>query len=107
MLLMPIHGGGTAPSPAAAQLLEVMEELSENHWAAGWLTDLEFSLWQLAHGDPSGIGTPWRTSAFDGAELRRLSDACGGWWAWDDAIHDARFVPIGEWRARVEARAGS
>jgi hypothetical protein len=59
----------------AKLLLERMEEISEDEWAAGWMMGLEFELWK--RGDEG---------------LERLSQKCGGWWIWDEAAGDRRFV---------------
>ena len=106
MEVMSADDRGGPDSPEAQALLRLMQEISEDYWAAGWLTDLEYSLWRLARGDPSGIQPAWPASTEDGAELRRLSDLCGGWWAWDQKALDVRFVPTEEWQAHVEDRAG-
>ncbi len=90
-----------ADSPPARALLQRMERISEDYWAAGWLTDLEYRLWQLAQGDTEAVAPGCTSSAEDGITLHRLADACQGWWAWDDAIHCVRFIPLDQWRKRV------
>ncbi len=90
-----------AESSSAQALLHRMEQISEDYWAVGWLTDLEYVLWRLAQGDTEAVAPGWPSGVEDGVKLRRLSDASKGWWAWDDTTHDVRFVPLDEWRTRL------
>jgi hypothetical protein len=70
-------------SVSSELLLHLMEDISEEVWAAGWLIGLEFILWRNIDQYP---------------ELKRLSDLCGGWWVWDGSTENwRRFVPMAEW----------
>lgn len=77
---------------AALTLQELMSEISEECYCASWLSGLEFDLWRAVEEGPRPYGQGDITAA-NVAELRRLSDACGGWW------HDERFVTLDKWRA--------
>lgn len=97
------HVVGGSSGPAALTLLGFMEDISEEYWAAAWLTDLESMLWKLVQGDRGAVGHPWPAIDEDAILLRRLSEMCHGWWAWDEARHDVVFVPLDDWRRRIEA----
>jgi len=92
---------------AAVRLRDVMSDISEDCYCAGWLTGLEFMLWgAVVGGEPFHFGMG-RVESSDIAELRRLSEKCGGWWRFDDE-HGEVFVPIDEWLARFGAeRSGT
>lgn len=81
----------------AAELLRLlMSELSQEHYCAGWLTDLEHHLWEIAKA-PKGRGKfgfgeverKWRLA------LHQLADYSQGWW-----IHTGgggeKFVALAE-----------
>lgn len=81
-------------------LLVYMRHLSDENWAAGWLMELEYTLW--------GWVLRWRnraepTSEFERANLADiealswLAEQAGGWWHWDEAAKEPRFVPHSEW----------
>lgn len=82
---------------ARAQLRNLMSDLSEELWCAGWLSGLEHALWgRITDGPPTGL----RDSEVD--QLRRLASLAGGWWHWPR--EDGRpvkagpvFVPMDEW----------
>ena len=83
-------------TPAAAALANYMSKLSESAYHAGWMMHLEFALW---HGIVTG---PFRYGRLDLTqthldELRRLSDACGGW-IYFDAKEGETWVSLTEWQ---------
>ena len=69
--------------PAEA-LTELMSEISERCYCAGWLIGLEYELWAILIGESDreeyGIDEVNGTDLF---ELRRLSAECGGWIIWE------------------------
>jgi len=59
------------------ELKHFMRRLSEQHWCAGWLTDLEFILWESILG--------LRDNGFEDYELNHaitLARKAGGWFCW-------------------------
>ena len=72
----------TVAQMAAAALLRLMSDLSEEHWSAGWLTDTEYSLWQACEVGGSYVWsfTPLGDATVE--QLRTLRDLAGGWWMW-------------------------
>lgn len=81
----------------AALLGRLMSDLSEDYWAAGWLIDLEFELWQAVTG-----GKAWITAA-EVARLRYFSGKCGGWIVFNDGPPYRRYVPLAEWLNAYDA----
>lgn len=82
---------------AALGLLGLMTGLSEEHWCSGWMSGLEFSLWEAKAGDRFGQGVITERQA---TLLRLLSEECDGWWYW---VRDSgpRFARLSEWREMV------
>ena len=86
------------------QLRRLMMEISEDHWCAGWLHGLEFTLWEAASCGPVTFGFA-PVSAGRCLELARLAELAGGWWRWSEALKDEEFVPMSEWLAVYKERA--
>lgn len=68
----------------ADMLLAVMEQESEARWCAGWMTDIEYELWEED-------------------EFRDMGVLAGGWWIW--RAGGTEFIPLKKWRAMVAARS--
>ena len=85
------------PDAAAVyELLNLMGDLSEEYYAAGWLIGLEQDLWKLAFEDPhSGFGFGNITHEERG-KLIELSHRCQGWWVWDRTV-GRRFISLDDW----------
>jgi hypothetical protein len=89
------------------QLRDLMSEISEDMYAAGWLAGLEYSLWALVLGEPDVCFSAEALVPGQLDDLRRLSAELGGWARWsDEPVTDARrspcptgpvFVPMAEW----------
>jgi len=76
-------------------LADLMRDISERCYCAGWLICLEDHLWdvvsQLDYTD-----TPWGQDVITGDDrdkLAWLAVACGGWIYWDDETCET-FMPI-------------
>lgn len=80
---------------AMEELPRLMSDISEDHWAAGWMSDTEHRLWKAIadeHDDGQwGMGTITEEQK---ARLARLSEIVGGWFDIDG------FVPMAEWQRR-------
>jgi len=84
----------TAEEGAALGLLGLMTGISEENWCAGWMTGLEFSLWEARAGERCyGMGV---ISERQSQLLKLLSEECGGWWRWDDE-RGVTFVRTADW----------
>jgi len=84
-------------SDAALELREYMSELSEDYYCAGWLNNLEYSLWSMMTDGPG----KWGLGHFKWEEVHALiflSHESGGWWRWNDTHGDCEFLTMSEWR---------
>ena len=82
------------------ELEEVMRDISEDQFSAGWNHDLEFWLWKeigVDRWDPTPVHLEPRFL------LARASALLGGWLRWDDATRTVKFVPYAEWIALYAA----
>lgn len=77
-----------------------MSEISEAAYCAGWMLDLEHALWRAVIEGPRPYGRVAITER-DVAELRRLSDACAGWIAWDEESEET-WLSLAAWRVRYD-----
>lgn len=84
---------------AALELLERMSDVSEDEWCAGWLIDLEYTLWDAIVNRGS---TKLERIGYGLSYLKELSDRCGGWWKHGDNFHEI-FVDIETWRDEYNA----
>lgn len=79
---------------AAVGLLGLMKGISEEYWCAGWMSGLEFDLWQAPAWKRYGQGVITERQA---TLLRLLSEECDGWWYYDN---DPQFIRRKDWIAR-------
>lgn len=78
---------------AAHELVNLMGDISEDQYAAGWLINLEYSLFSAAfEGTTFGFGI----SIKDWGKLIELSHRCDGWWVYDLG-KGRKFVRLQEW----------
>jgi hypothetical protein len=94
----------TCEELARDTLLRMMREISEDCWCAGWLTDLEFTLWSAVTTGKmeSGWGVEEER---DLLRMKYLHELTGGWWIWASGEQRERFVPMDEWLAILSERA--
>lgn len=85
-----------ADEGAALGLLGLMTGLSEEHWCAGWITGLEFALWEVPAGARFGMGLVTERQSL---LLKLLSEECDGWWHWQD--DEAQFIRRADWIERI------
>lgn len=89
-----------ADQTAAHRLRNLMEELSEDHYAAGWLIGLEYRLFSAAYADEAfGDGL----SHDERSQLITLSQRCQGWWTFELKT-GRKFLPLDEWLKIYEER---
>lgn len=82
---------------AALCLVRLMSRISEQHYCAGWLVGLEYSLWDMLEGGDRDFGFgPVKAGSL--LQLAALSERAQGWWRWSDEAVDEVFVPLAEWR---------
>ena len=88
----------------AAALRDYMSELSEQAWYAGWMTDLEYALWDAVEHGPRSYGRLDITEHHI-ARLQELSTACGGWIRFGNDAPEEEFVALDPWKRLAAERA--
>ena len=79
-------------------LAHYMSGLSEEAYCAGWMSGLEYALWEVVLGRRREYGgLPIEETQRN--ELRELSRRCGGWIVFDDAKGET-WLPLDAWKAR-------
>jgi hypothetical protein len=99
------------PSRAALArevLLFRMRMLSKLFYEHEWVEDLEFEIWDMAHGVPARFGDK-DVSREMAKSFRDLIKLGGGFWAWPEVVgregdHEV-FVPLAEWKKVLVRRA--
>lgn len=86
----------SCPDQAAAlELRSLMSQISEDHYAAGWLMGLEFSLWRRIFETPEHIFGFSTLSLADRSKLIELTYRCQGWWVYGK--NGREFLTYDEW----------
>ena len=92
---------------ARAELLHLMEYLSEEHWCAGWIMSNEFILWEIVTTGRRHYGMGGLTED-EVSRLRELAEDAGGWIAWDDDSESGtKFIPMKKWLERYAKQEAS
>ena len=85
---------------AETDLRELMREISETAWSAGWMQDLEYSLWGYLENGSGAYGH----MEIDDDLIRRLDDLsreAGGWFVYGPS--GEQFVPLDRWKELYRA----
>lgn len=95
----------TLPGLTLAQtaLAELMSEISEDHYCAGWLGDLEYSLWSIVTGASANMFGFGPIEWWKIKRLKALSAATGGWIELQRPAEHETFVPLDAWLPRFAA----
>lgn len=87
--------------PELQQLLVgLMEELSEDCYAAGWYNNIEFQLWDLLHDRCDELTTKlWhkRSDMEAVQDLKRLKDITHSWATWDETAGEPVPIVLENW----------
>ncbi|HKQ92323.1 MAG TPA: hypothetical protein VJZ77_16820 [Blastocatellia bacterium] len=81
------------------RLLSLMEEVSEDHYCAGWLNGLEYRLWQAAlqYPQPYKFGVE-AIEEKKVEELKGLAEELQEWAVWDDQAGEEKLIPLKDWK---------
>lgn len=74
-------------------LINVISQLSEEHWASTWNTGIECRIWGQLVGDREDYYRKPEYLSF----FKAISKALGGWVEWNDAAGCPIFVPLPLW----------
>jgi hypothetical protein len=69
-----------------------IHEISERTYAASWMHNIEFTVWDALDAPSSLLDDTERD------QLKEASEAIDGWMTWDERLGKAVFVPMSEWR---------
>lgn len=81
----------------ADALCSLMSGISEDAYAAGWMSGLEYDLWDAREHGPRSYGMIW-ISSYQCKALYQLSELAGGWETAQG------FVPMAEWLVHLKER---
>lgn len=87
-------------SPNARALADRMSEISEETWCAGWMHELEFTLWAAL--DSETAEGRLKLTSVQVADLKALSNACHGWIVFRDDNGET-YLSLPEWESRFAA----
>jgi hypothetical protein len=85
-------------TPAQAELAKYMSDVSEEAYCAVWMEGLEYALWEVVTGQRVEYGRLVLTEEHR-MQLRRLSEACGGWVIFDDETEET-WLSMAAWKRR-------
>ena len=87
-----------------AELAQLISEVSEDCYCAGWLSDCEHTLWDMAN-DPSA-DLRWGMGEVPRASLRRmlkLAECTDHWVRWDDQRGGVHPIDLDAWKRKHAA----
>ena len=73
-------------------LLHRMQDYSEDYHCAGWLSGLEFLLWEESTDEGEAPDAQARSEMR--GELHALAKIAGGWWVYEDETQPDRPGPV-------------
>jgi len=82
------------------ELAELMSELSEKCYSAGWMKDLEYVLWDAVVSGPRDYGHGTITKD-DINKLIQTSDKVKSWILFDDELEEIS-VPLDKWKVKFK-----
>ena len=84
------------------ELAELMSDISEEAYCAGWMQDLEFVLWSALDSGPTEYGRTFICSEKIN-RLKVLSKKIEGWIFFDDKLGE-KFITLQEWKIIYEQK---
>lgn len=82
-------------------LANLISDISEEGWAAGWMDTLEYSLWHMILHGPAQYGFKLVDEQTI-QQLNLLSEQAGCWIAYDDVTQETA-IPLPEWQKMFQA----
>lgn len=87
-------------TPAQASLADLMSEISERCYSAGWIQGLEYVLWNAVQkGERKYVHD--RISNDDLEALKTLSEKAGAWIVYDDVTEETA-IDIRNWQKKFQ-----
>ncbi len=85
-------------TPKQRALADYMSDLSEEAYCAGWMSGLEYALWEAVLGRKGAFGRVLFGPEKVG-RLKDLAQGCGGWIIFDETSGET-WLPMSEWEQR-------
>jgi hypothetical protein len=82
-----------ALKPLQRALYQMMSDISEDCWCAGWMMGNEFALWDAIVTGDRTYGQCWMDEDML-ASCKALAEQVGGWIEWRDDEHG---LPVADW----------
>ena len=79
-------------------LYDLMSDLSEEHYFAGWICGCEDWLWDQLSGIDCGN---YNITDTERRQLALAADKAQGWVVWNDEINDPEFLTFEQWNDRL------
>ena len=89
----------SAERAAAIELRDLISDISESAYYAGWQMGIEYILWEkLINQEKGSIELGVESFSQSTLEnLKELSQKAQGWWLWKDEAKDKVFIPLNLW----------
>ena len=88
---------------AQLALAELMGQISEAGYSAGWMEGLEFDLWAILNGEGKKYGHHIITPD-EILQLQSLVDNCGCWIVFDDQ-YEEKAIELDAWKQIYSGRS--
>lgn len=88
-------------NPIQQQLMNIMSEISERCYTAGWMSNLEYVLWNAVITGPRKYGQDYITQK-DIDELRFLSALSNSWIVFDE-VKEERSMQLSAWEKKFNS----
>lgn len=82
---------------AFLKLKSLMQRISQECYAAGWMNQLEYYVWQIATGKRTHYGLDDGVDRYSGL-LWDYAQECEGWVTWDESIAEPIWISQDNWR---------
>jgi len=80
-------------------LYDLMSDLSEEYFFAGWICGCEDWLWRQLNNEGNGN---YNITDDQRKELEAAKNRAGGWIIWDDDANEPGFLTIESWKNKVK-----
>lgn len=85
------------------EIADKISKVSQEAYDAGWLVEVEFSLWDLMK------SSEVKDNEFRGLVkdrdlryLEKLSEKYAGWYIWEEGDLEAKFISLDSWKGKFE-----
>lgn len=76
------------------ELLSIMEDISEDHWCAGWMSDNEYSLWGIVFDDRPRRYGMMEVNEAQIARMKQLAEQTDTWFYFSHDADDPDLIGV-------------